>query len=112
LVFQDFLLWFAMPVFAQTSKISRRKEQLDHTTDDSSKVEISVQLAEKLKQSGNIQQSLTPLGKAGKLADSLKSAHLIQLADNYLDSDQPDSAERIINRALNKYPNTNKETRC
>ncbi|HKK46086.1 MAG TPA: tetratricopeptide repeat-containing sensor histidine kinase [Balneolaceae bacterium] len=111
-----FLLWFAMPSFAQTPKISQLKEQLDHAKTYSAKVEVIVKLAEKLKQSGNIQQSLTLLGNAEKIADSLKSSHLIQLvqiqfADDYMDNDQPDSTIKIMNGMLAKYPQSKQKAK-
>jgi len=76
---------------------------------DSARIEKIVALADSLKQVGELNESITLLKNIQTRADSSSGAHLIQivqiqLADTYLNNDQPDTARAILQQLLNKYP--------
>lgn len=83
---------------------------------DSTRIELVIEQADSLRRGGHIREAIDLLHKTDRMADSLNSDYLIQLVDTrlaeaYLSNDQPDSAEKILNRAIEHSPRAQHQVR-
>lgn len=101
--------------FCTSFVLAQSKEYLNQQTNlsltDSAKISMTVDLALRLKNSGNMAESMSLFQKARQKAQRLENSHLIQyvnasLAETYLTADKPDSAALILQQTLEQFPHS------
>jgi len=100
----------------QDNTVSELRAQLAEAKSDSARIFLMTDLADELKNKGNVQDARDWLFKAQKLAqnyDKQKFAEVVtvDLADYYLTTDQPDSAAVFIQDYLEQFPKDGREVK-
>ena len=108
-----FLLGFILPAAAQSGLTAEVNPEVDQTAMDSARVEWMVKKADTLKRAGEMSRSMDLLERSRQIADTLDNPYLtqlvvLQLADNFIARDQPDSAENILVNTLRQFPSGEK----
>lgn len=109
-------LGFGSVAFDQVDKQPIFPTGSEQSYPDSARIELIAQRADSLRKVGRIRESIDLLRESERIVDSLNSDYLdqlvdIHLAEAYLSNDQPDSAEKIVNRALDQFSNLQQEVR-